>query len=319
MIAYPIRILMVSTFAAAVSASTCFAPAAHASGPSTSPAAPKLNAQTSRNLDQSMRGEAFANASYTLFADEAQGKGLSSTAGLFRRTAQVELGEHFTEESALSGLVGGNAANLKAASTGEEYEATTMYPTFARQAKADGDANAATLFSEIAKDEANHRDAFLTALKAVQTGKGAIPAAPSVSPVAVQAGLPKVHSARTRANLDTVMHGEALAHAKYSLFAKQAARTGNAALARLFNATADVELREHFTGEAALAGTVRETRTNLGKAIAGELYESRTMYPAFARQAAPVGDTAAAELFRNNAMDEARHARAFQAARNRLH
>ncbi|MFD8706403.1 ferritin family protein [Kitasatospora sp. NPDC059648] len=91
-------------------------------------------------------------------------------ADLFRKAAAVELGEHFAQEAALSGLVGGNEANLTNAIPGEGYESTTMYPTFARQAKAAGDTAAADLFTEIAKDEATHQAAYKAALAALRTG-----------------------------------------------------------------------------------------------------------------------------------------------------
>ncbi|MGW3498067.1 hypothetical protein [Streptomyces sp. NPDC001020] len=46
------------------------------------------------------------------------------------------------------------------------------------------------------------------------TGRGTVPAPPKADMVSVPACLPKVKAARTKANPDTAMHGEALAHAK---------------------------------------------------------------------------------------------------------
>ncbi|WP_282505183.1 hypothetical protein [Streptomyces rhizoryzae] len=43
------------------------------------------------------------------------------------------------------------------------------------------------------------------------------------------------------------------------------------------------------------------------------------MYPTYARQAKTAGDTKAAAQFAHNATDEAGHARAFEAARSKLH
>ena len=83
---------------------------------------------------------------------------------------------------------------------------------------------------------------------------------------------------------------------------------------RLFAGTANVELMEHFAAEAVLAGLIGTTRANLSTAITGERYESRVMYPLFARRAMAAGDFAAAILFRHNAADEARHAREFERA-----
>ncbi|WP_424862703.1 ferritin family protein [Streptomyces sp. MMS24-I29] len=283
------------------------------------PAARALRPQTLSDLATGMKGEAFAYASYSLFVTEADRQAHPAVGKLFRSTAHTELNEHLREAANLTGTVGSDAANLRQAINGETYEHQVMYRGFADQARKDGDPEAAKLFTEIAADEGRHRDAYRTALTVVTTGHGTIPAPPKADTVPVPAGLPKVKAARTMANLDTAMHGEALAHAKYMLFAARARQTGNPALARLFEGIAGVELHEHFAGEAALAGLVRTTKTNLRKAITGERNEATGLYPGFAKRAASVGDTAAAGYFRDTAADEARHAAAFQQALNQLH
>ncbi|MEV0405375.1 rubrerythrin family protein [Actinoallomurus sp. NPDC050550] len=317
MIPFTRRALMTGAFTIAFSTpvSAALVAPALAAGPPTAPSAQVPNPQTRADLDQSMKGEAFANASYRLYADQARREGLPSVARLFDRTANVELNEHFKEEAALSGLVGSDSSNLRAAEAGETYESQTTYPGFAQQAKTDGDGNAATTFSEIADDEGVHAKAFGTALRVTESGQGSVPAPPKVDPVQVPAGPAMVHAQRTKTNLDTAMHGEALAHAKYRLFAEHAK---NPAVARLFRGNADVERREHFADQAKLAGLVGTTRTNLSTAISGEQYESRTMYPTFAKRAKATGDSEAATRFSHNAEDESGHARAFQQALNRL-
>lgn len=302
-----------STAAALVLASP-----AHASSPQAAPAsgggtvAAALAPQTMADLDTAMHGEAYANASYTFYAAQADRGRLPVTARVYRRTASTELNEHFRAEAALAGVVGSDAENLRAAIAGETYETTIMYPTFAHEAADDGDANAAELFTEIGQDEAGHLAAFRAALHVVETGHGPVPAPPVADPVSVPAGGPQVRSPRTLANLDTAMHGEAVAHARYTLYADHAAADRRPALAALFRGAADVELREHFAGEGVLYGLVGATRANLTKTIAGETYEATVMYPSFARRAAADGDYQAARLFRHNATDEAGHARAFQ-------
>jgi rubrerythrin len=271
--------------------------------------------QTRADLAQSMRGEAFAHASYRLYAEQARREGRPAVARVFERAAAVELDEHFRSEAALSGQVGDDAANLRDAMAGESYESRQMYPGFARDARSDGDTAAADRFAEIARDEGEHGRAFGTALGVVESGRGSVPTAPQVHPVDVPAGPPKVRAQRTKDNLDTAMHGEALAYAKYRLYAEHAK---NPAVGQLFRGNSDVERREHLAEEAALAGLVGTTRANLTKAIAGERYESQTMYPTFAKRAEATGDTAAARVFSHNAADEAGHARSFEQARNRL-
>ncbi|WP_225102724.1 ferritin family protein [Streptomyces sp. CoH27] len=320
MFRHSIRTLLVGLCAltAASQAAPALALAAPAGPHPQLQAARALRAQTLTDLTTAMKGEAFAYASYSLFGTQADGAAHAAVGQLFRTTAQTELNEHLHEAATLTGVVGTNAANLRQAIKGETYEHQVMYRGFAAQARQDGDTKAAELFTEIAADEGRHREAFRTALTAVTSGHGIIPAPSAAKTAAVPAGPPQVSAARTKTNLDTAMHGEALAYAKYMLFAAQAKQTGNPALARLWEGTAAVELHEHFAGEAVLAGRVGTTKANLNKAITGERSEATTIYPGFAKQATAVGDTAAASYFRNTAADEARHAAAFQAALNQL-
>ncbi|MGI5133228.1 MULTISPECIES: ferritin family protein [unclassified Streptomyces] len=281
-------------------------------------AARALRPQTLSDLTTAMKGEGFAYASYNLYGAQADREGHPAVGNLFRTTAQTELNEHLHEAATLAGVVGTDADNLRQAINGETYEHQVMYRGFADQARKDGDIKAAELFTEIAADEGRHRDAYRTALTVVTTGRGTIPAPPKADTMSLPAGMPKVKAARTLANLDTALHGEALAHAKYMLFAARAQQTGNPALARLFEGTAGVELHEHFASEAVLAGLVRTTKDNLSKAITGEHNEATTLYPGFAERATVVGDTPAARYFRDTAADEAKHAAAFQQALNQL-
>ncbi|WP_254668000.1 rubrerythrin family protein [Streptomyces griseus] len=273
-----------------------------------------LALSTVQDTRAAMRGEGFAHASYLFFADQADREGRRSTAELFRRVAGVELNDHFTQEAALINFVGSDEANLRHAIEGERYEASSMYPTYAEEARQDGDFEAAERFTEIAADEDEHRRLLTQALRALTLGKGTVPAPPPVDRVEVPAGPPQVASARTRANLEDAMHGEGEANAAYTLFARHAERTGQERLAELFHGLADVELHEHFAAEARLDGLVSDTDTNLRTSIAGETYESEVMYPTFARRAEKAGDTRAAALFTEIADDEGDHAAAFRRA-----
>lgn len=277
------------------------------------PAPGELHPQTRENLLAGMQGEAYAYATYDAYGQVA---GQRPLAALFDRTARYELDKHFAAFSRLYGLAGSNAANLQDAASGEDYEATTMYPTFAREAAAAGDQQAADLFTEIAGDEATHRDWFLQALEAITTG-GTIPAGPQIEPIAIVAG-PSQVSPQTRANLLTAMHGESFAHAKYLAYAQKARASGLPAVAALFERTSQVELREHFAEEANLAGLAGSDRANLQDSIAGETNEATVVYPTDADQAFAVGDRHAGKLFERTARDEARHAASFTAALDRL-
>lgn len=119
---------------------------------------------------------------------------------------------------------------------------------------------------------------------------------------------------QTLANLSTAMHGEALAYAKYLLFAEHARKSGDAKLALLLEQTAKTERSEHFATEAKLAGTVGSNADNLKDAIKGENYETTTMYREFAEQAEKAGDHAVALQFEEIRQDEMKHRDAFTAA-----
>ena len=279
----------------------------------TGSAADTIDPSTRANVIKSIKGEAFAYAKYRAYAAQAEIEQLPEVQALYERTATTEFREHLTELANLIGLVGGNAANLRDTISGESYEAATMYKQFAEQARADGDSNAAELFTEIGNDEAKHSGQFAQALKAItQPSTGAtIPAEAEAKSTSIPAGKPKVSSPRTLHNLQTAMQGEAYAHAKYTLYAEHARTTGQPDLGTLFDSIARIELTEHFAEEATLAGLVGDTKTNLCETISTETYEGEQMYPSYARQAAAVGDQTAAALLTDTGNDELAHARAF--------
>jgi rubrerythrin len=315
------RTVLLAVLPALVPALAILAPTAAAAAPagaagaSRGPAGP-LAESTRTNLLDAMHGEALARARYLAYAAQARTEGHQQAGALLRRTAGVELNDHFALEAVYVGLSGTDQANLATAIAGESYEATTMYPQFEAEALADGDTVAAALFHEIAADEAAHRDLYSQALAAL-TGSGQTPAPPTVDPVTVPAG-PAHSSGRTLANLQTALRGEAFASASYLAFARTTRQSGHPALARLFEAVSEVELSEHWAGEAGLAGVVADTGTNLATAAAGEDYEAETMYPSYAAQAAAAGDLAVARSLLEIAADEADHRDAFRSAAARL-
>jgi rubrerythrin len=125
-------------------------------------------------------------------------------------------------------------------------------------------------------------------------------------------------SQTTRDHLNTAMHGEAFASAKYLLYADHARAQGNIELANLFERTGQTERIEHFKEEAGLAHLVGDDASNLRDAITGESYEVDTMYREFAAQAYAAGDDAAGARFEEIRRDELRHRDAFKAALDKL-
>jgi len=121
-------------------------------------------------------------------------------------------------------------------------------------------------------------------------------------------------SKQTHDNLFTAMRGEAVAYAKYMLYAQHARANGKKQLAVLFEKAARDERLQHFSEEADLAGIIGSDEDNLREAIKGESYEAETMYRNYAIQAAAAGDTAAANRFDEIRHDEMTHRDAFKAA-----
>lgn len=128
----------------------------------------QLNRKTMENLHAAMKGEAFAYASYMLYAEQARKTGHPEIAELFENAAKTERFEHFAEEAELAGLVGTNEENLQTAIKGESYEATTMYKDFADEATSVEDHQAAERFEEIRHDEMKHQAMFEAALQKLE-------------------------------------------------------------------------------------------------------------------------------------------------------
>jgi rubrerythrin len=125
--------------------------------------------KTEDNLKAAFAGESQARNKYTFFAKVARKEGYHYIAKIFEETAENER-RHAKDELTLLNGIGNTLANLKEAAGGEDYETATMYPTFAEDAKKDGNMAAANLFRLIAKIEAHHRDRFKKLLQMVESG-----------------------------------------------------------------------------------------------------------------------------------------------------
>lgn len=111
---------------------------------------------------------------------------------------------------------------------------------------------------------------------------------------------------KTEENLKAAFAGESQARNKYTYFAKVAQKEGYHYIARIFQETADNEMR-HAKDEFALLNGIGDTLANLKEAADGEHYETTDMYPTFAKEAEEEGNMAAAALFRLIAKVEAHH------------
>jgi len=112
--------------------------------------------------------------------------------------------------------------------------------------------------------------------------------------------------ATTEENLKAAFSGESQARNKYTYFAKVAIKENYLYLAKIFEETALNEM-QHAKDEFKLLNGIGNTITNLKEAIAGEDYETTTMYPDFAKVAEEEGNIEAASLFRQIGKVEKEH------------
>jgi rubrerythrin len=135
--------------------------------------------QTELCLLKAFAGESQARNRYTYFASVAKKEGYEQISALFLETAENEK-EHAkvffkyleggdTEITAMypAGKIGTTAENLLAAAEGELAEWGTIYPDFAAVAEAEGFADVAESFRQIAEVEAHHEKRYRKLLENV--------------------------------------------------------------------------------------------------------------------------------------------------------
>lgn len=106
-------------------------------------------------------GESQARNKYTYFASQARKEGYEQIASIFEETANNEK-EHaklwFKELN--GGSVPSTLDNLNDAANGENYEYTTMYSDFAKEAREEGFNRIADLFEHVGEIEKEHENRY---------------------------------------------------------------------------------------------------------------------------------------------------------------
>src|SRR3989339_1688360 len=116
---------------------------------------------------------------------------------------------------------------------------------------------------------------------------------------------------KTDENLKTAFSGESQARNKYDFFAKVARTENYHYIAQIFEETALNEM-QHAKDEFKLLNGISNTASNLKEAIAGEDYETKSMYPQFAEEADKEGKKEIAVKFRMIAKVEEQHRNRYQ-------
>ena len=125
--------------------------------------------KTEANLMAAFAGESQARNKYTYYASKAKKEGYEQIAAIFEETANNEKEHAKLWFKALhNGDVPTTMDNLKDAASGENYEWTDMYASFAQVAKEEGFNELAYLFEAVGKIEKEHEERYLTLLKNVE-------------------------------------------------------------------------------------------------------------------------------------------------------
>ena len=125
---------------------------------------------TTDNLKTAFAGESQANRRYLAFAKKADQEGFPQVARLFRAAAAAET-VHALAHLRVLGEVKSTAENLQAAVNGENYEATTMYPDFLKEAEASGERKAINTFSNALAVEKVHEELYRAAQETLQNSE----------------------------------------------------------------------------------------------------------------------------------------------------
>ena len=128
--------------------------------------------KTEKCLQDAFAGESMARNKYTFFASKAKKEGYEQIASLFLETADNEK-EHAKMwfKYLEGGEIKGTEENLRAASGGESYEWTTMYPEFAKIADEEGFHEIAAKFRMVGEIEKHHEERYQKLLSNVKGGK----------------------------------------------------------------------------------------------------------------------------------------------------
>ncbi len=126
--------------------------------------------KTEKNLWAAFAGESQARNKYTYFASVAKKEGYEQIAEFFEKTANNEKEHAKLWFKALNGI-GDTKANLQEAASGENYEWTDMYATFAKEAEEEGFVELAAQFRAVGEIEKEHEKRYNALLKNILENK----------------------------------------------------------------------------------------------------------------------------------------------------
>ena len=126
--------------------------------------------KTEKNLEAAFAGESMARNKYTYYASKAKKDGYVQISKIFEETAANEKEHAKIWFKLLNDGIGSTPENLTAAASGENYEWTAMYPTFAKEAREEGFDEIAALFEQVAEIEKHHEERYKKLLQNIEGG-----------------------------------------------------------------------------------------------------------------------------------------------------
>ncbi len=150
---------------------------AWAMGSYSNSASAAASGRTLQNMQTAFNAESNAHLRYLAFAEKADDEGNGEVASLFRaaaRAEEVHASNYAVVIEDLGAIPRANIENLEVKSTrnnlqaairGETYERDTMYPTFLKQARRDGNTDAVQSLNFANAAEAEHAKLFQRSLQ----------------------------------------------------------------------------------------------------------------------------------------------------------
>jgi len=129
-----------------------------------------MHKMTEDNLKAAFAGESQAHMKYLAFADQAEKKGMTEIARLFRATAYAERVHATSHLKTLKGI-GDVVTNLDAAIAGETFEVEEMYPAYIAVAEAQGEKAARRSADWALQAEKIHAELYNKAKESAQVGQ----------------------------------------------------------------------------------------------------------------------------------------------------
>jgi rubrerythrin len=123
--------------------------------------------KTTDDLKAAFAGESQASRKYLSFAKKADDEGFAQIARLFRAASHAETIHAHNHLKALEGIQS-TTENLQTAISGENYEVSSMYPDFIKDAEEEGAKKALRSFNWAMEVEKVHEGLYRKALAALE-------------------------------------------------------------------------------------------------------------------------------------------------------